>query len=402
MKKALEGLVMIDLTHMLSGPFGAMLLADMGMEVIKVEPLGGEGTRNLLATDSLYSRNGMGAYFLTLNRNKKSICIDLKKDSGLEVFYKLVGKADVVFDNFGAGVTQKLKIDYPRLSEINPRIVTCSVTGFGQTGPYVNYPAFDQVVQGMGGGMSITGFPDGLPVRAGIPIGDLGGGLYGAIGILAALQARQITGRGQHVDISMLDCQISLLNYMATMYLLSGMDPSRLGNGHFVHVPYDAFETKTDPIIIAVIGDSFWREFKKVIKVPEFENQKYDIQPGRYEDKQFILKKIQEVLHTQAAELWLSSLSQSRIPCAPINKFSQALSHPQVLARNMVVEVDLPQWNGEVVKIKLPGNPIKLSKTHEDSFAPPPVLGQHTDHVLNILGFNTEHIKALREDKVVA
>ena len=221
--KPLDGVLMIDLTHMLSGPYGAMLLTDLGTRTIKVEPPGrGEATRTLLARSPEYSRQGMGAYFLTLNRGKESICIDLKSETGLEVFYDLVRKADVVFDNFGAGVTRRLKVDHESLSAINPRIITCTVTGFGETGPNPHRPAFDQVVQGMGGGMSITGFKDGPPVRAGIPIGDLGGGVFGAIGVLSALFERSQTGRGRHIDVSMLDAQISLLNYMATMHLMSG------------------------------------------------------------------------------------------------------------------------------------------------------------------------------------
>ena len=196
-----------------------------------------------------YSRNGMGAYFLRSCRNKESVAIDLKQPAGLEFFYQLVRKADVVVSNFGAGVTERIKIDYPHLSAINPRIVTCTISGFGETGPFCDRPAFDLVAQGMGGGMSLTGHADGEPLRAGIPIGDLSGGLFGALGVLAALQARQTTGRGQNVDISMFDCQLSLLNYMATMFLMSGKEPGRNGNGHFVHVPYNTFRTKTRHMI---------------------------------------------------------------------------------------------------------------------------------------------------------
>lgn len=237
----LGGILVLDLTHMLSGPYGALIVSDLGARTIKVEPPGsGEGTRQLLASSAEYARQGMGAYFLSLNRNKESICIDLKSPEGRAAFYDLVAKADVVIDNFSAGVTKRLEIDHHTLAAINPRIITCSITGFGETGPETNHPAFDQVVQGMGGGMSITGHQGGEPLRAGIPIGDLGGGVFAAIGVLAALVARQSTGCGQHVDISMLDVQISLLNYMGTMHLMSGANPEPLGNGHFVHVPYNS------------------------------------------------------------------------------------------------------------------------------------------------------------------
>lgn len=398
--KALDGITILDLTHMLSGPYGTMLLADLGATTIKVEPPGrGEGTRKLLATAAEYSHNGMGAYFLTLARNKQSVCIDLKSEEGLQLFYRMVEKADIVFDNFSAGVTERLKIDHDRLAEINPRIITCTITGFGETGPDTQRPAFDQVIQGMGGGMSITGHPDGAPVRSGIPIGDLAGGMFGAMGVLAALTARERTGRGQHIDVSMLDCQISLLNYMATMFYLSGKNPERLGNAHFVHVPYNTFKTQDDYIIIAVIFDSFWDNLMEVIDVPELKDEKYRTQPGRFDDRDFINKKIEEVLVTRPAEHWLEALRAKRIPCAPVNNFEQALNDPQVQFRDMVVSVPHPQ-GGEV---RMPGNPVKMSETGEQSYTAPPLLGQQTDQVLaEVLGLGEQEIEALRAAGIVA
>jgi crotonobetainyl-CoA:carnitine CoA-transferase CaiB-like acyl-CoA transferase len=397
--KCLQGTLVLDLTHMLSGPYGAMLLTDLGARTIKVEPPGsGEGTRQLLATSPEYSRQGMGAYFLTLNRGKESVCIDLKSDAGRGVFYDLVRKADVVIDNFSVGVTRRLKIDHATLAAINPGIVTCSVTGFGETGPEPNRPAFDQVVQGMGGGMSITGFPDGKPVRSGIPIGDLGGGMFGALGILGALIARGKTGRGQHVDVSMLDAQISLLNYMATMYLMSGLVPERIGNSHFVHVPYNAFRTATGHIIIACIGDSFYAKLLEVIPRPELRLEKYEKQPGRYAEREMINRIIQEELLANTAEFWLKKLQAARIPCGPVNNFKQALSDPQVVARNMVVDVRLQ--TGETVS--MPGNPIKLSEAGEEAIAPPPLLGEQTDAVLrNLLGYDADRIAPLKAAGVI-
>ena len=209
MSKALTGIRILDLTHMLSGPYGAMILADLGAETIKVEPLQGEGTRKLMADDPNRSVDGMGAYFITLNRNKKSVAIDLKNTKGLAVFYDLVRESDVVISNFSAGVPDRLKIDYESLCKINPAIITCTVTGYGSDGPSPNRPAFDQVAQATGGGMSITGTDANHPVRAGIPIGDLGGGMFAVMGIQSALLERYRSGKGQHVDISMLDCQIS-------------------------------------------------------------------------------------------------------------------------------------------------------------------------------------------------
>jgi crotonobetainyl-CoA:carnitine CoA-transferase CaiB-like acyl-CoA transferase len=397
--KALEKFVIIDLTHMLSGPYATMLLSDMGAQTIKIEPPGkGEITRKALSENPEYSRSGLGPYFLTLNRNKRSICIDLKSSAGLEIFYGLVKTADIVFDNFSTGVTKRLKIDHDTLSKINERIITCSVTGFGETGPDPDRPAFDQVVQGMGGGMSITGFPGGPPLRSGIPIGDLSGGIFGALGVLAAVCARETTGRGQHVDVSMLDCQISLLNYMATMYLLSGKNPEPLGNGHFVHIPYDTFKTKTDWIIIAVIGDNFWKNILEVIEDPVLKNEKYLYQPGRFEDRDIINNVIQNTLLTNTAEYWLDKLKEKRIPCAPVNKFSKALSDPQILARNMVITVK----NSEGDEVRMPGNPIKMSMSNNEEYTYPPQLGQHTDEILRErLGYKKEQIIALREKQVI-
>jgi crotonobetainyl-CoA:carnitine CoA-transferase CaiB-like acyl-CoA transferase len=398
--KPLEGIVVLDLTHMLSGPYGTMILTDLGARTIKVEPPGqGEGTRALLARSPEYSRLGMGAYFLTLNRGKESVAVDLKSDTGLEVFYDLVKQADIVFDNFSVGVTQRLKIDHSSLAAINPRIITCSVSGFGETGPAPNQPAFDQVVQGMGGGMSITGFADRDPVRSGIPIGDLGGGVFGVIGVLAALAERQRTGHGRHVDISMLDAQISLLNYMATMYLMSGKVPERIGNSHFVHVPYNTYRTRTGHIIIACIGDAFFEKFRDVIPREELREPRYLSQPSRYADREHIDAVIQEELLQDTAENWLAKLRAARIPCAPVNDFAQALSDPQVLARNMVI--DVPLQNGEVVR--MPGNPVKIGDAPSREIpGAPPMLGEHTETVLRtVLGYDDARMDHLRQNSVI-
>lgn len=398
--QALGHITVLDLTHMLSGPYGTMLLADLGARTIKVEPPGtGEGTRKLLAESEDYARDGMGAYFLTLNRNKESVCVDLKSEAGKAVFLDLVRNADVVFDNFSAGVTERLGIDHASLSRINPRIITCSVTGFGQTGPDRQQPAFDQVVQAMGGGMSITGMTDGPPVRSGIPVGDLGGGVFGAIGVLAALAAREQTGVGQHVDISMLDAQISLLNYMATMHLMSGLVPERIGNSHFVHVPYNTYPTSDGHIIIACIGDAFFERFLSVIDHPELRAPEYVKQPGRYADKARIDAIIADELRGESAAYWLARLRQARIPCGPVNDFSQALREPQVEARDMII--DVPLKTGETVR--MPGNPVKLSGAGSPSYTCPPALGEHTASVLrDMLGYDDEQVARLREAGAVA
>ena len=340
-----------------------MLLADMGARTIKIEPPEtGEGTRRLLEHSEDYSRNGMGAYFLTLCRNKESVAIDLKSERGLALFYQLVRHADIVVNNFGAGVTTRLKIDYAHLSAFNPKIITCSVSGFGETGPAPGRPAFDLVAQGMGGGMSLTGYEDGEPLRAGIPIGDLAGGLFGVIGILSALQARHVTGRGQHIDISMLDCQLSLINYMATMFFMSGKPPGRSGNGHFVHVPYNTFRTRTRYLIVAVITDKFWQSLVELLGDEALRREEFLRQPGRLANKAFIEERVQAAFARESCEYWLEALARYRIPAAPVNDLGFAFADPQAMARHMKVQVPL----GDGSFVDEPGNPIKLSETHEE------------------------------------
>lgn len=397
--KALDGIRMLDLTHMLSGPYAAMMLADLGAETIKIEPPEtGEGTRRLLANDPRNSLHGMGAYFLTLNRNKKSITINLKHPAGRDLFYELVAVSDIVLNNFSAGVVEKLGIDYPTLAAINPRIITCSITGFGETGPARDRVAFDMVAQAMGGGMSITGQPDGPPTRAGIPIGDLGGGIMGVVGVLAALVARQTTGRGQHVDISMQDAQISLLNYMATMYLLSGEIPTMLGNAHFVHVPYNTFPVEDGYIIVAVITDNFWKALMQIVDAPDLDTPENEGQPGRWKNQDLINQRLSDIFRTGTQAYWLERLTAARIPCAPVYNLAQALADQQVQARKMVVEVEHPQGG----RYQTTGNPIKLSDTYEDSYTPPPLLGQHTDCVLTeLLGKTAAEIQALRDSGAI-
>jgi crotonobetainyl-CoA:carnitine CoA-transferase CaiB-like acyl-CoA transferase len=376
-----------------------MILADLGAETIKVEPLEGEGTRKLLADDPDNSLDGMGAYYITLNRNKKSVAVNLKSESGLDVFYDLVREADVVISNFGVGVPERLKIDYQHLQQVNPAIITCTVTGFGSDGPNSKRPAFDQVAQACGGGMSITGTDPDHPVRSGIPIGDLGGGMFAVMGILSALLERQQSGIGQHVDISMLDCQVSMLNYMATMYFLSGKDPYPIGNSHFVHVPYNTFTTADGFIVIAVITDNFWQNLKEVVSCEEFNDPKYDTRPGRWEDRDMINTLLNEFLKNQSSAYWLEKLEANRIPCAPVNRFSQALCDSQIQHRNMVIELHHPDGKST----RGPGNPIKLSRTTAETFSAAPTLGQHTDTVLSsLLNYDSSTIKTLREAGAIA
>ena len=398
--KPLEGIKVIDLTHMLAGPYAGMVIADLGAEVVKVEPLGtGEMTRSLLAEDPNNSFKGFGAYFLTLNRNKKSVSLDLKNLDGLNVFYDLVKKADVVLNNFSAGVVAKLKIDFDHLSQVNPKIVTCSITGFGETGNHSSRPAYDQIVQAYSGGMSITGPDASTPTRAGIPIGDLGSGLFSVIGILSALLSREKTGKGQHLDLSLLDVQISLLTYMATMQTLSGVDPEPIGNAHFVHVPYNSFTTKDGFVVIAVITDAFWEELLNIVDLDSLRKEEFKNSSGRLKNQNFIEAELNKKLSTQTSQHWINALNSAKVPCAPINSFSQAFTDEQVVHRKMLVEVEHPDGG----KVKMPGNPIKLSYTNEHSFSPPPHLGQHTKETLtDWCNYSESEIKDLIEKKVIA
>ena len=397
--KPLNGIKVIDLTHMLAGPYAGMVIADLGAEVVKVEPLPpGDITRNLLSNDPNYSFKGFGAYHLTLNRNKKSISLDLKSEEGLQTFYDLVKSADVVLNNFSAGVVTKLKIDFESLQKINPRIVTCSITGFGETGPHSLRPAYDQIVQAYSGGMSITGPDANTPTRAGIPIGDLGSGLYGVIGILSALLSREKTNVGQHIDMSLLDVQISLLTYMATMQTLSNIDPEPIGNAHFVHVPYNSFTTANGFVVIAVITDAFWEALLEVVNIDSLKDPKFSKSVDRLKNQEFIESELNKELSTKSSEHWIKALNNAKVPCAPINTFSQALSDEQVIHRNMVVEVEHPDGG----KVKMPGNPVKLSYTNEDSYTPPPHLGKDTKKILqDWAGYDKDKIQALIDMNIV-
>ena len=397
--KPLNGVKVIDLTHMLAGPYAGMVLADLGAEVVKVEPLGsGEMTRGLLKNDPNYSFKNFGAYFLTLNRNKKSVSIDLKNKKGLEVFYDLVRSADVVLNNFSAGVVSKLKIDFENLSSINPKIITCSITGFGETGPHSTRPAYDQIVQAYSGGMSITGKDTKSPTRAGIPIGDLGSGLYSVIGILSALYSREKTQKGQHIDLSLLDVQISLLTYMATMQTLSGIDPEPIGNAHFVHVPYNSFTTSDGYVVIAVITDEFWQSLKSVVNVGSLDDSKFDSSIDRLKNQAFIENELNKILSTKTSGYWIDKLNKAKVPCAPINKFSDALNDEQVKHRNMIVEVEHPDGGF----VKMPGNPVKMSYTNEESYSSPPHLGTDTREILkNWSKYEDDKIESLENEKII-
>jgi crotonobetainyl-CoA:carnitine CoA-transferase CaiB-like acyl-CoA transferase len=360
---------------MLAGPYTTMILADLGAEVVKIEqPKTGDITRNLLKDDPKYSLDGIGAYHLTLGRNKKSIELDLKSEQGLKLFKELVAVADVVVDNFSQGVTKRLGIDHQTLKKINSKIITCSISGFGDT--KVNRPAYDNLIQGYAGAMSITGMDKDNPVKSGIPIADLGAGLYAVIGILSAIQSREKNDSGEHVDISMLDTQVSLLTYMATMHFLSGENPEPIGNQHMNHVPFNSYRTSDGFIQIGVVAEDFWPSLIEALDVRKLDTEENKVRIGRLKNRELIDQTVQEVFITNTTEHWLKILQEHRVPCGPINTLSETFQDADLLKRNMIVEV--LQDSG--ASVKMPGNPVKISN-HDEEFRRSPKLGEHTSEI---------------------
>ena len=360
---------------MLAGPYTTMILADLGAEVVKIEqPKTGDITRNLLKDDPKYSLDGIGAYHLTLGRNKKSVELDLKSEEGLKLFKELAEVADVVVDNFSQGVTKRLGIDHQSLKEVNPKIITCSISGFGDT--EVNRPAYDNLIQGYAGAMSITGTDKEKPVKSGIPIADLGAGLYAVIGILSAIQSREKNDSGEHVDISMLDTQVSLLTYMATMHFLSGENPEPIGNQHMNHVPFNSYRTSDGFIQIGVVAEDFWPSLIEALDLRQLDTKENKVRSGRLKNREHIDQAVQEVFISNTTEHWLKTLQEHRVPCGPINTLSETFQDADLLKRNMIVEV--LQDSG--ASVKMPGNPVKISN-HDEEFRRSPKLGEHTSEI---------------------
>ena len=396
MSAPLENIKVLDLTHMLAGPYASMLIADLGAEVVKVEPPGkGEITRGLYKNHPDYSLDGVSPYHITLARNKKSLTLDLKQEKGKKLFYELVKNFDVVLDNFSSGVTERLGIDFSTLKLHNPKIITCSISGFGKG--EADRPAYDQILQAYGGGMSITGEDENHPVRAGIPIADLSSGMFSIIGILTALQKRDKDGVGDHVDISMLDCQVSLLTYMATMNTISGIDPKPIGNQHFLHVPYNSYKTADGFIIISVVHEDFWPNLLDALNLEEFKGEEYKTVQGRLVNRKNIDEAISEKLKHKPSSHWLDLLAKHRVPSGPINSVRDALEDPLVKKRNMIV--DLKQPSGSIAK--MPGNPIKLD-SYEENYSPAPELGEHTAEILEkYLKISPEELDSLKSEKII-
>ncbi len=391
----LSGIRILDLSLIMAGPYCTLILGDLGAEVIKVEKPGeGEGARGMPP----HFFEGESAYFIAMNRNKKGITLDLKSKEGREIFYELAKKSDVVVDNFRPGVVKKLGVDFDSLKKINPRIISCSISGYGQTGPFRDRPAFDLVIQARGGIMSYTGEPRQMPVRMGAPMGDLAGGLFAVQGILAALYQRERTGRGQSIDISLVDCQTSLLTYRGQYYLIAAEIAEAVGSGHVSAHPIKAFHTKTFDIVIDANTENIFADLCEAIGVPELcKDPRFSTRPKRLENKKELYEILEKVFIEKNGEEWLELL-EKKIPIAPINTIDKALSDPQTLHRNMVVEIEYKKGK----KLKLLGNPIKMSEIDREVFKPPPGLGEQTEEILStLLEYSPEKIRELRQQKII-
>lgn len=397
MPKILEGVRILDLSRMLAGPFGSMLLGDLGAEVIKIEePDGGDFTRTTSAEASL---GGVSAYFLSINRSKKSVTLDLRKEKGREVFYKMVKTADVVFDNFRPATLEKLGCAYEVLREHNPKIISCSLSAFGQDGPYRDLPAYDIILQAMGGTMSLTGPEGGDPVIMGVPMGDLAGGMFAAFAISSALYQREKTGRGQRIDLSLLDSQVALLMYLAQTYIATDMVPERRGAKHPLAAPFKAFKTKDGHVAVVAFQDKHFESFCKIIGREDLvSDERFDNFIARALNKADLYAILDPIFPKKTNAEWMKPLREAGIPSSPVNDIRDALNDPQVLHRNMVVEMNHP----EIGVYKGLGNPIKSTEMDDGPLSPPPLLGQHTDEVLtDLLGMSPDDIQALRDEGVV-
>jgi len=377
----LEGFMVLDLTHVMSGPYCTQILGDLGAEVIKIErPDVGDQTRRM--PPHFVGEKKMSAYFLSLNRNKKSLTLDMKSPEGKEIFYKLTKKADVVVNNFAPGTMEKLGLGYETLKGINPRIVWASISGYGLDGPYRNRPAYDIIIQAVGGVMSYTGEPDRPPARCGIPYGDLGASIQAVVGILAALLSRVTTGEGRMVDISMLDVMAALHTYRAKYFFVAGEVPKPVGTAHVSSVPLRAYRTKDTYIVIEAFMDHFWRNLCHVLEL----------------DRDELDRLLEEAFLRKTTDEWQALFDITEVPAGPINTLDKTFADPQILSRNMVVEIDSPHTG----RVKDVGNPIRMSGVDTPVYNAPPLLGEHSESVLaKILGYSQEEIAALKEKKII-
>lgn len=392
---ALEGIKVLDLTRVLAGPYATMILGDLGADIIKIEiPGKGDDSRHF----GPY-QNDESAYFMSINRNKRSMTLNLKDDNGKKILKDMIKKADVIVENFRPGTMEKLGLGYDVIKEINPKIIYAAASGFGHSGPYSKRAAYDAVVQAMGGIMSITGEKGGKPMRVGPSVGDITAGLFTAIGILGALVSRNETGRGQKVDVAMLDCQVAILENAIARYLVSKENPKPAGNKHTSIVPFEVFETKDNEIIVAAGNDVLWSKFCQVIDKPELANdERFKTNPLRNENYDALRPLIAEPLTHKNTLEWQNLLDDAGVPNGPINNMEKVVNDPQVKAREMIVEVEHPTAG----KLKMPGIPVKMSDTPGSIRRPSPLLGEHNYEILDeLLGYDKETVDDLIDKKIL-
>ncbi len=396
----LDDLLVFDLSRVLSGPYCSMYLGDFGARVVKLEhPEGGDDTRSF-GPPFLHDES---CYFMSINRNKESVAIDFKHPRGRALALELAAKADILLENFRPGALGKLGLDYPTLHAKNPRLIYCSISGFGHAGlpEWTRKPGYDLAIQGMGGLASLTGDPDGPPLKSGVSIADLAAGLYGLVGILVALHARARTGRGQHVDISMLDGQISMLTFHAGNHFGTGAVPSRRGNKHPSIVPYETFRAADGYVNIAVGNDSLWRSLCKAVGAPLavlMDDPRYATNQARVAHREALATILDPMVAARPVADWVALCEGAGIPCGPILSVAEALAHPQVLARDMVVPLEHPKAG----PIRVTGVPVRLSDTPGAVRTAPPMLGQHTRQALTeLLGMDAAALDALEREGVI-
>ncbi len=396
--KALDGVRVLDLTRALAGPYCTMMLGDYGADVVKIElPEVGDDTRRWAPPFI----GDQSAYFLSINRNKRSMTLNLRHERGKEIFMRMARDADVIVENFTPGVVDRLGIDYESVKAANPRIVYCSISGFGQTGPYKSKSAYDQTMQGLGGIMSLTGEPGRPPVKMGIALTDIGSGMMGAFAIMTTLfhSKKQNMEEGQYIDISMLDLQVAWLTYMGGSYFATGKNPEKVGAAHPTQVPYQAFMCQDGKYInIAVGSERLWERFCKAIdRADLFDHPDYAQNINRVENRSKLVPLLQEEFLKKPVPDWVGQMEESGVPCGPINELSDVFADPQVLFRNMLMEIPHPTLG----KIKQAGIPVKFSRTEGSIDRHPPLLGEHTSEILLNLGYSEDAISSLKEEGVI-
>ena len=394
--KALQDIQVLDLTRALAGPFCTLMLGDYGADVIKIEiPETGDDTRHwgppFIGDES--------AYFLSINRNKRSLTLNFKEQEAIKIFLKLVEKADVVVENFTPGVMKRFGLDYEAVKAINPSIIYCSISGFGQDGPYQNRPAYDQIMQGVSGLMSITGEPDGEPQKVGIAVSDIGAGMWAAFAVMTALHHRSNSGDGQHIDISMLDAQVAWMTYQAAYFFANEEPPKRLGAAHPTLVPYQAFMSQDGKYVnVAVGSERLWERFCEGVNRMDLKDDPNFAQNGdRVRNRSTLVPLLQEYFLTQPANYWVNALQAVNVPAGPINDLADVFSDPQILHREMLVEIPHPTLKS----IKQTGLPLKFSVTPGAFDKHPPLLGEHNEEILNSLGYSAQDIAGLTNNAVI-